>query len=103
MFSGIDKIHVLPEYVSAEQIVEATGVQCLTSEEFHIHPHLVIKIDGIEEPLPANIGIYTNCTQELHTHEADGIIHVESAVDRGYVFQDFLNVFGIFIYFKEFY
>ena len=67
-------------------------VQCLTSELFHIHPELAILVDGKQEAVPGNIGIIPGCTYELHTHAADGIIHVESAVDRGYVFSDFLYV-----------
>lgn len=83
------------ESVDTNQLVQLTGVECLTSEEFHLHPHLTIKINGEEEPLPANIGIYEGCTQELHTHEPDGVIHVESDIDKGYTFQNFLNVWGL--------
>ena len=83
------------EEIDIGQIVALTGVPCLTSEEFHLHPRLTIKIDGAEEPLPANIGIYEGCTQELHTHGADGVIHVESDTDKGYTFQHFLNVWGL--------
>jgi len=78
-----------------EEIEAFTGVPCLTSEEFHLHPHLTIIIDGQEEPLPPNIGVFSNCTQELHTHESDGTIHVESDSDKGYTLQDFLNVWGL--------
>ena len=74
-------------------------VQCLTSELFHIHPELTILVDpstgsgqAVKELVPANIGIIPGCTYELHTHTTDGIIHVESAIDRGYVFSDFLYV-----------
>ena len=69
-------------------------VQCLTSELFHIHPELAILVNGKQEVVPANIGIIPGCTYELHTHTTDGIIHVESAVDRGYAFADFLSVWG---------
>ncbi len=67
-------------------------VPCLASEVFHIHPHLTISVDGKGESVPANLGILPGCTRELHTHATDGIIHVESAVDRGYVFTDFLSL-----------
>ena len=83
--------------VDINQLVQATGVPCLTSEAFHLHPHLKVTVDGTEELLPANVGIYENCTQELHTHEEDGIIHVESDIDKGYTFQNFLNVMGFSI------
>ena len=70
------------------------SVPCLTSEAFHIHPQLTILVDGKKEVLPADIGISPGCTRELHIHADDGVIHVESAVDRGYVFADFLSVWG---------
>jgi len=85
------------EEVDINQIVAVTGVPCLTSEKFHLHPHLTILVDGADEALPADIGVYPGCTQELHTHEADGIIHVESDVDKGYTLQNFLNVTGFSI------
>ena len=44
--------------------------------------------------MPANIGVSPGCVQELHTHEPDGVIHVESDVDKGYTFADFLGVWG---------
>lgn len=67
-------------------------VACLTSEIFHIHPELKVFVNGQPEIIPANLGIKPGCTRELHTHDTDGIIHVESAVDRGYKFSDFLRV-----------
>jgi len=90
------------EAPTPEQIAQRTGVPCLTSEEFHLHPHLTIKIDESEEPLPANIGVFAGCTQELHTHDPDGTIHVESDTDKGYIFQDFLNVWGLGLQQPEF-
>ena len=72
----------------------ASNVPCLTSEDFHLHPRLVILLDGEEIPLPVNIGVEPNCVRELHTHEPDGVIHVESDVDKGYTFADFLGVWG---------
>jgi len=73
---------------------DVSGVYCIYSEVFHIHPHLQILVDGVEEIVPANIGIELGCTRELHTHEPDGEIHIEAAKDRGYKFSDFLSVWG---------
>jgi len=77
-----------PSISGEEKLIER--VQCITSERFHIHTELKIFVDGQEEVVPANIGIKPGCTRELHTHDIDGEIHVESAVDRGYKFSDFL-------------
>ena len=71
-----------------------SNVPCLTSGVFHVHPSLVVLLDGEEIPLPVNIGVSANCIQEIHTHEADGVIHVESHVDKGYTFANFLEVWG---------
>jgi len=72
----------------------AHSIPCLTSEEFHLHPHLTITFDGEEIPISANIGVEPNCFRELHTHDSDGVIHVESDIDKGYTFADFFRVWG---------
>ncbi|MBI2010727.1 MAG: hypothetical protein HYS89_00610 [Candidatus Colwellbacteria bacterium] len=79
---------------SSEDNSGPKSVPCLTSEAFHIHPELTVLVNGQKEAVPANIGIVPGCTRELHTHATDGVIHVESAVDRGYVFTNFLAVWG---------
>jgi hypothetical protein len=91
---GLTGLFALPGGSSSQEPREAKGVPCLTSEIFHIHPHLTILVDGKEEPVPANIGILPGCTREIHTHAADGVIHIEAAADRGYTFADFLTVWG---------
>ena len=73
---------------------DTSGVPCIYSEVFHIHPHLQILVDGKEEAIPAGIGIEPGCTRELHTHEADGELHIEAAKGTGYKFSDFLSVWG---------
>lgn len=48
----------------------------------HYHPSLRIVIDGDEVPVPPNIGVdtTTGAMSAVHTHEADGTIHVEASV-----------------------
>lgn len=59
-----------------------TEVACLTNGHQrladHIHPQLIITVDGEKEIIPANIGIEEGCMSELHTHDDTGIIHAES-------------------------
>ncbi len=50
----------------------------LSTSGIHWHPHLSIKIKGQEQEIPAGIGIGV-AHQPIHTHEADGIIHLEFA------------------------
>lgn len=67
--------------------------QCTTdmATTFHIHPHITIIDNGKNIEIPANIGINTttNCMSSIHTHETDGIIHVESPVQRNFILGDF--------------
>ena len=87
------------------------GISCDTSEQtlFHIHAHLTIFVDGAARQLPAGIGIpgaqaqstpegpfvsSGTCFYWLHTHAADGIIHIESPVQRTYTLGDFFDEWG---------
>lgn len=46
----------------------------------HFHTHLDILVDGSAVEVPANLGIdpHRRLIAELHTHDASGILHVES-------------------------
>jgi hypothetical protein len=87
------------------------GVECPAGEQtlFHIHAHLTVFVDGAARQVPYGIGIpgaRTNstpvgpfvasgdCFYWLHTHAADGIIHIESPVERVYTLGDFFDVWG---------
>lgn len=59
----------------------------------HIHPELKIFVDGVEEKVPANTGLGLQ-HRVLHTHEEDGVIHVESQDTREYTLGDFMSVWG---------
>lgn len=90
---------------------EIDGIQCQASEQplFHIHAHLAVFVDGKPRRIPYGIGIPSAQTQStasgafvdagscyywLHTHAADGIIHVESPVQRTYTLGDFFDIWG---------
>jgi hypothetical protein len=87
------------------------GISCQTSEQtlFHIHAHLTVFVNGVARQVPAAIGIpgaqaeqtpsgpfiaSGNCFYWLHTHAADGIIHIESPVQRVYTLGDFFDEWG---------
>jgi hypothetical protein len=88
------------------------GIQCNTSEQtiFHVHTHLTIFVDGVARQIPYGIGITPprraqrtpegvfltggTCFYWLHTHAADGIIHIESPVQRSYTLGDFFDIWG---------
>ncbi|HEX8005439.1 MAG TPA: hypothetical protein VF482_03325 [Trebonia sp.] len=87
------------------------GISCDTSEQtiFHIHAHLTIFVNGTPRQVPAGIGIpgaqatstpagpfigSGNCFYWLHTHAPDGIIHIESPVQRAYTLGEFFDEWG---------
>jgi hypothetical protein len=87
------------------------GIGCQTSEQtlFHIHAHLTVFVHGSPRQVPAAIGIpgaqveqtsagpfvaSGTCFYWLHTHAPDGIIHIESPVQRGYTLGEFFDEWG---------
>ncbi|MDE2589946.1 MAG: hypothetical protein KGL95_09825 [Patescibacteria group bacterium] len=71
------------------------GIECGQMEyaTFHIHEHLDVFVDGHHIPVPALIGIEDNtCLYWLHTHDASGIIHVESPQARNFTLYEFLDI-----------
>lgn len=96
----------------AEQIVDPNyqpvdGVYCDSLEQlsYHIHAHLSIYINGANVPLVANTGIApigvtsassVTCYYWLHTHDATGVIHIESPTTRLYTLNQFLDIWEKF-------
>ena len=74
------------------------GIKCQSMEgaAMHIHQHLQLFNHGKPVVLPANIGISmaANCLYWLHTHQTDGIIHVESPQKRNFTLGEFFDVWG---------
>jgi hypothetical protein len=86
------------------------GISCdaLESTIFHIHVHLAIFFDGVEQSIPFGVGIGQpwqvsdsdqgpfvddgSCFYWIHTHTEDGVIHIESPVRRSFTLGDFFAV-----------
>lgn len=85
------------------------GIRCQGAEQvlFHIHAHLTVFVNGAPRRIPYGIGIpgaqvsptpagpYVaagSCFYWLHTHAADGIIHIESPVQRTYTLGNLFDV-----------
>ncbi len=79
---------------STTQGANVHGIQCGGTEQFvlHVHTHLAVYVNGQPYQIPPGVGLLqptivpgstnfytaTNCFYWLHTHAADGIIHIES-------------------------
>ena len=59
---------------------------------FHVHSLLAVALPGGNVPPPANIGITDTCLYWVHTHAADGIIHVEAPTEVQPTLGDFLTI-----------
>ena len=87
------------------------GISCQSGEQtvFHIHAHLTIFVNGSPRQVPAGIGIpgaraqnsaqgpfvsTGSCFYWLHTHAADGVLHIESPVQRSYTLGEFFDEWG---------
>jgi hypothetical protein len=86
------------------------GIQCQTMEQvlYHIHAHLAVYVSGKPRAIPAGIGIPPprqvsqttqgpfvtggQCFYWLHSHTADGIIHIESPSKRTYTLGDYFAI-----------
>ncbi|MDP2717443.1 MAG: hypothetical protein Q8P02_01735 [Candidatus Micrarchaeota archaeon] len=65
----------------------------ISNTPIHWHSQLDITVDGVPVPIPKDIGIGAR-HEPLHTHEPDGVIHVESADTRDYTLGNFFQVWG---------
>ena len=87
------------------------GIKCEQMEQvfFHIHAHLAIFVGGQPRTVPSGIGVQDaqvqqtpegpfvvsgSCFSWLHSHTADGLIHVESPVQRTFTLGDYFDVWG---------
>jgi hypothetical protein len=87
------------------------GISCQGGEQtlFHVHTHLTIFVNGTPRQVPYGVGISSPQVQQtsngpyvgsgacfswLHTHAADGIIHIESPVQRTYTLGNFFDIWG---------
>ena len=86
------------------------GIKCDSMEHssYHIHTELLIFINGKSFNVPENIGILpdNHCLFWLHTHQNDGIIHIESPTDSTFTLGQFFAIWNFtkhdeFINFKE--
>jgi hypothetical protein len=88
---------------------EIDGIECQPMEQvlFHIHARLTVFVRGHSMRVPYGIGISSpetegtpngafvvagQCFSWLHTHAADGVIHIESPVQRVYTLGDFFDI-----------
>jgi hypothetical protein len=105
-----------PELASSSSTASGGNIDnigCLGQEQtvFHIHAHLTVFVNGTPRQIPDAIGITNpqvqntpegafagggtnSCFYWLHTHASDGIVHIESSVQRTYTLGNFFDIWG---------
>ncbi len=73
-----------------------SGVACDVDEgtAYHVHAHLNIRIDGRLFLPPADVGILPICLYWLHTHQGQGVIHIEAPTELAFTLGQFFDVWG---------
>ncbi len=73
-----------------------SGIECNRSEQlnYHIHSGLDVFVNGVQQQVPSNIGILSSpsCLYWLHTHSANGIIHIEAPETREFMLGQFIDI-----------
>ena len=71
---------------------------CINSQHVglarHDHANLTIIISGSLYRIPGDVGRTPDCMRPVHTHDIDGVIHIESPVPHEFTLHDFFLVWG---------
>ena len=97
--------------MAAGQAVDGISCQSGFHLLFHWHAALTVFVSGKQRQVPAGVGIIDpvearnstgrpyikdgKCFYWLHTHAPDGVIHIESPLQRGFTLGDFFDEWGL--------
>ena len=83
---------------SVPQGEQVAGISCDAMEgaKVHIHQHLSVIDHGRPVEIPLNVGRPQSgaCLYWVHTHTLDGVIHIESPMNRTFTLGDFFTIWG---------
>ena len=76
-----------------------SGLDCLANmpDDYHVHTHVTIYLNGEALAIPQNIGIESGpprCFYTIHTHDHSGKLHVEAAAPGTFTLGQFFAVWG---------
>jgi hypothetical protein len=83
----------LPPYLTGATI---DNIPCdqLEQTQVHYHAELQMYVNGVQQTFPSDAGRPATCFYWLHTHNPDGIIHVEAPADGTYNLGQFFDIWG---------
>lgn len=81
---------------------EVEGLACLPTmpDEYHVHTHLSIFLNGEALAIPGNVGIHDqgaglpNCFYQIHTHDSSGKLHIEAEEAGTFTLGQFFAIWG---------
>lgn len=91
----------LPSFVGGASVRSFNPVDSITCDQGehsseHIHVHLAIYVNDQAVLIPSHIGIPAggDCLYWLHTHQFDGVIHVEAPAQGSYTLGQFIDIWA---------
>ena len=86
-----------PEYAGLQTRLAALNLPAGMDGAYHVHAALRVYVNGKQIPVPANIGIEPEATSlaSLHTHDATGVIHIESSEKYPFTLGQFFTIWGV--------
>ena len=76
-----------------------SGLDCLQNmpEDYHVHTHVTVYLNGEALAIPQNIGIESGpprCFYTIHTHDHSGKLHIEAGAPGTFTLGQFFAVLG---------
>ena len=86
-----------PEYARLEARIEQLGLPPVGDERYHSHALLHIYNDGLLVEAPEGIGFdeRNKVYASVHTHDPNGIVHMESSEPHRFTLGDFFTIWGV--------
>jgi hypothetical protein len=86
-----------PIYDKLQKRDDAMGLPQAADYPYHYHAWLRVYVNGKRVTVPMNIGIdqQNAFLSPLHTHDAAGIVHMESTTKYDFKLGQFFNVWGV--------
>lgn len=84
-------------YVQSGTTENAPGNELISRSGIHFHPHLSISIKGKDIPIPMGIGLSGTVHNPIHTHDPDGVIHLEfdgRVTEKDTILKKFFEAWG---------
>lgn len=87
-----------PETSHLKSRLQTLGLPAQDGTALHTHQHLDIYIEGKKAPVPPNIGIDASAGYAtlIHSHDASGVLHLESPVAGDYTLGEAMDIWGVY-------